>query len=154
MNSIYDQDKTHLKEYILKLDTHELKLFYSILVHYWVNYKYFISNQNFLNLWCEFNQLCHKADESFPKPYDDHKIVKSYCQAHPFYFIDILSPELVKNLFCQYLDDRLDILANIVKKLHDEDLKAAVAYTNEALGLNEDITELVIQIEEHLAAFS
>ena len=154
MNSIYDQDKAHLKDYMLKLDTHELKLFYCILVHYWVNSKYFISPQNFLNLWCELNRLCHKTDVSFPDPYDDHKLVKSYCHEHPFYFIDILSPELVKNLFCQYLDDRLDILATIVKKLHDEDLKTTFACTNEVLGLNEDITELVSQTEEHLAAFS
>ncbi len=154
MHSIYDQDKAHLKDYMLKLDTHELKLFYCILVHYWVNYKYFISPQSFLNLWCELNRLCHKTDDSFPDPYDDHKLVKSYCHEHPFYFIDILSPELVINLFCQHLDDRLDILATIVKKLHDEDLRTAYAYANEALDLDEDIAELVAQTEEHLAAFS
>ena len=30
-------------------------------------------------------------DESFPDQYDDHKLVKDFCIAHPFYFVDILS---------------------------------------------------------------
>lgn len=153
MNSIYDQDKAHLKDYMLKLDTHELKLFYSILVHYWVNYKYFISPQSFLNLWCELNRLCHKTDVSFPDPYDDHKLVKSYCQEHPFYFIDILSPELVKNLFCQYLDDRLDILTIVVRKLHQEDLCTALEYLNITLDQSEPIDDLLAQTEEFITSF-
>ena len=83
-------DKRKLKESLSRLDTHKFKLFYSILVHYWVKMKAFISAQSFLNLWCELNKLCYEVDESFPDPYDDHELLKSYCQAHPYYFIDIL----------------------------------------------------------------
>ena len=75
-----------LKDRLLKLDSRQLKMFYGILVHYWVKYKFFISSQNFLNLWCELNKLCYEVDESFPDPYDDHELLKSFCQAHPYYF--------------------------------------------------------------------
>ena len=147
-------EQAQLKTYLRKLNKKKLKLFFGIIVHYWAKYKYFISNQSFLNLWCEFNSLCHELDEGFPDQYDDHKAVTSFCKAHPYYFIDILTPKMVATLFCQHFDDRLDILANIVKKLHTEDLSAAYAYANEALGLNENIDELVGQNEEHVKAFS
>ena len=141
-------DKRKLKECMMKLDAHKFKLFYSILVHYWVKMKAFISAQGFLNLWCELNYLCSEVDESFPDLYDDHELLKSYCQAHPYYFIDILDLGLIINLFCEYLDDRLDILANIITKLDTGDLWASYAYSNEVLGLNEDIDELVAGTEK------
>ena len=43
-------EQTLLKESLLKLDKHQLKLFYGILVHYWATQKAFISKQNFFNL--------------------------------------------------------------------------------------------------------
>ncbi len=44
------------------MNKEEFKLFYSILVHYWVNYKFFISKMSFFNMWCELNKLCHEVD--------------------------------------------------------------------------------------------
>ena len=152
MNSA--KNKNILKEHLSKLDKHQLKLFYSILVHYWVNYKYFISQQNFFNMWCEFNQICYEVDDSFPSPYDDHELLKSFCQAHPFYFIDILDPEIVKRLLCQHLDDRIDILSAIAQKLHTRDLMASYEYSNKALGLSENICELVAETEKFVKIFS
>ena len=142
-----------LYEYLSKLDKAQLKVFYCILVHYRVSQNAFISKQNVFDLWCELNKLCYEVDECFPDIYD-HELVKSYCHEHPYYFIDILAPEQVVKLFCDYCDDKLDILANIAAKLHTGGLKAACESTNEALGLSEDIDELVRQAEEHLKAFS
>lgn len=139
--------KRKLKEYMSRLDTQQIKLFYSIFVHYWVKCKAFISNQSFLNLWCELNLICAEVDEGFPDPYD-HELIKSYCQAHPYYFIDILDLRLIINLFCEHCNDRLDILIEIINKLNTEGLWAAYAYSNEVLGLNESIDELVSGTEK------
>ena len=143
-----------LKERLLNLDKRQFKLFYGILVHYWVKKKYFISNQNFLNLWCELNELCSEVDEGFPDPYDDRELLKSYCQEHPYYFIDILDPGLIADLFCEYLDDRLNILVAIIDKLTTGDLRASWEYANRALGLSEDIDALVTDSLEHLKTYS
>lgn len=142
-----------LKDRLLKLDNRQFKLFYGMLVHYWVKYKFFISIQNFLNLWCELNYLCSTVDESFPDPYDDHELLKSFCQEHPYYFIDILKPGLITDLFCEYLDDRLDILATIVNKLSTGDLRASYEYSNKVLGLDEDVDALVADSLEHLRTY-
>ncbi len=147
------QNRIRLKENLRRLDMRQMKMFYGILVHGWASRKAFISNQNFLNLWCELNLICSQVDEGFPDPYD-REWIKSYCQAHPYYFIDILDPELVINLFCEHLDDRLDILTTVVQKLHTEGLRAAYEYTNVALGLTEDIDESIAQAEEHVKMFS
>ena len=140
--------KRKLKEYMSRLDSRQFKLFYSIFVHYWVKHKVFISSQNFLNLWCELNLICSQVDESFPDPYYDRELVKSYCQVHPYYFIDILDLRLIINLFCEHCDDRLDILIQVIDKLDTEGLRAAYAYCNEALDLNENIDELVYETEK------
>lgn len=142
-----------LYEYLSKLDKAQLKAFYGMLVHYQVSQNAFISRQNVFNLWCELNVLCHEVDKGFPDIYD-HNLVKSYCRDHPYYFIDILDPEPVIKLFCEYLDDRIDILAAAVQKLSIEGIRAACESINEALGLSEDIDELVRQLEEHMKAFS
>jgi hypothetical protein len=113
-----------------------------------VKHKVFISSQNFLNLWCELNLICSQVDESFPDPYYDRELVKSYCQVHPYYFIDILDLRLIINLFCEHCDDRLDILIQVIDKLDTEGLRAAYAYCNEALDLNENIDELVYETEK------
>ena len=139
--------KRKLKEYMSRLDTRQFKLFYSIFVHYWVKCKAFISNQSFLNLWCELNLICSQVDESFPDPYDSN-LIKSYCQTHPYYFIDILDLRLIINLFCEHLDDRLDVLTQVINKLDTEGLRAAYAYSNEVLGLDEDVNELVCETEK------
>ena len=145
---------TMLKKNLLQLNKHQLKLFYGILVHAWASRKAFISKQNFFNLWCELNYHCSEFDEGFPDPYDDYELLRSFSHSHPYYFIDILSPELVINLFCNYLDNKIDVLTTIADKLDTEGLKAAYEYAKEALGLPEDIDELVAQAEEHLKTFS
>ena len=144
------KDSLRLKENLHKLNQQQLKFFFGILVHGWASRKAFISTQNFRNLWCELNYLCYEVDENFPEPYDDYELLKSFCQSHPYYFIDILAPELVINLFCQYFDDRLNVLAMIAHKLGMDGLKAAYEYSNEALGLSENIDVLVSEGEEHI----
>ena len=142
-----------LKERLLQLDNRQLKMFYGMLVHYWVKYRFFISSQNFLNLWCELNKLCSDMDEGFPDPYDDRELLKSYCQSHPYYFIDILEPELIADLFCEYLDDRLNILVAIIDKLTTGDLRASYEYSNRVLGVHEDVDGLVKESLEHLRTY-
>lgn len=148
------QDKTPLKESLYQLDTYQMKLFYGILVHCWACRKAFISTQNFRNLWCELNYLCSIVDEGFPDPYDDYDLLRSFCQAHPYYFIDRLSPEIIINLFCEHLEERLDVLTTIAQKLDTEGLRAAYEYSNAVLGLTDDIDESIAQAEEHVKMFS
>ena len=147
-------NKSILKDNLMKLSKYQLKLFYGMLVHYWAQYRFFISKQNFFNLWCELNFLCAEVDESFPDPFDDHELLKSYCHEHPYYFIDILAPEPVINLLCEYLDDRIDTLAIIADKLGTEGLKAAYEYSNKVLGFGEDVDKLVMEAEEYIKYFS
>ena len=151
---VLDVKKSILKDELLKLDKRQLKLFYSVLMHYWLKNNSFISKQNFFNLWCELNEHCSKADEGFPEPHDDHELLKSFCQAHPFYFIDMLEQRLVINLFCEYLDNNIDILTTVVNKLRTGGIKAAHQYYNEALGFSEDVEKLVIEAEESVKCFS
>ena len=154
LNYINKMKKIQLKESLLRLDKKELKLFYGILVHYWIKYKFFISTQNFYNLWCELNELCHDIDESFPEPHDDRELLRSYGLANPYYFIDILDSNMVIKFFCEYLSNRIDILTMIVNKLATEGLWAAYEYSNKALGLYENVEKLVSEAEEHLKSFS
>lgn len=151
---VIDVKKSILKDELLKLDKRQLKLFYSVLVHYWLKNNSFISKQNFFNLWCELNELCSEADEGFPEPHDDHQLLKSFCQAHPFYFIDILETGLVIKLFCEHLDNKVDILANVVNKLRTDGLRAAYAYSNETLSMAEDVERLVLETEAYIKYFS
>jgi hypothetical protein len=145
--------KSPLFEILSKLNKVQFKAFYGMLVHYWVNKKAFISKQNFFNIWCELNVLCHEIDEGFPD-ITDHELIKSYCHQHPYYFIDILDTGIVAKLFCEYLDDRIDILTTMVQRLDTEGIWAACECVNEALGLSEDIDELVTEIEEHIKTYS
>ena len=151
---VINVEKFILKDELLKLDKKQLKLFYSVLVHYWLKNKSFISKQNFFNLWCELNELCSEVDEGFPEPHDDHKLLKSFCQAHPFYFIDILDTGLVIKLFCEHLDNKIDILANVVNKLRTGGLKATYACCNEALAMTEDVEKLVLETEAYIEYFT
>ena len=154
MNDDNKKDMTLLKENLQKLNSYQMKLFYGILVHGWASRKAFISKRNFFYLWCELNYHCAEVDESFPDPYDDYELLKSFCHAHPYYFIDILSPEVVIDLFCEHLEDRLNVLAMTAQKLHTEGLRAAYEYTNNALGLTDDLDESIAQAEEHVKAYS
>ena len=150
----YKSTQLLLKETLLKLDKHQLKQFYGVLVHYWASHNFFISKRNFFNLWCESNYLCAEVDESFPDPYYDFELLRSFCHEHPYYFIDILNPELVVNLFCQHLDDRLNLLIDITRKIHTDGLRAAYECSNKALGLTQDIDVLVAETEEHIRLYS
>ena len=152
MNTL-SHNSNPLYEYLSEFDKAQLKALYGILVHYWVNQKAFISKRNFFNLWCELNVLCHEVDEGFPD-INDHELVKSYCHQHPYYFIDILDTGIVIKLFCKHLDDRLDVLATMAQKLDTEGIWAACECANEALGLSENIDELVAEIEEHIKTYS
>ncbi len=151
---VINVEKFILKDELLKLDKRQLKLFYSVLVHYWLKNKSFISKQNFFNLWCELNELCSEVDEGFPEPHYDHELLKSFCQAHPFYFIDILDPWLVIKLFCEHLDNKVDILAAVANKLRTDGLRAAYACCNEALGMAEDVEKLVLETQAYVNYFS
>ena len=152
MNTL-SHNSSPLYEYLSKLEKAQLKAFYGMLVHYWVTQKAFISKQNFFNLWCELNVLCHEVDEGFPD-ITDHELIKSYCHQHPYYFIDILDTGIVIKLFCEYLDDRLDILAAMVQKLDTEGIRGACECVDEALGLDENVDELAADIEEHIKVCS
>ena len=152
MNTL-SHNSNPLYEYLSKLDKDQLKAFYGLLIHYRVSQNVFISRKNVFNLWCELNVLCHEVDEGFPD-INDHELVKSYCHQHPYYFIDILDTEQVIKLFCEYLDDRLDILATMAQKLGTEGIWAACECVNEALGMSEDIDELATEIEEHINTYS
>ena len=147
-------EKSILKDELLKLDKIQLKLFYSVLVHYWIRNRSFISKRNFFNLWCELNEYCCEVDDGFPDPHDDHHLTTSFCQAHPFYFIDMLEPGLVIKLFCDHLDNKIDILATAVNKLRTGGIKAAYEYSNKALGFGEDVDKLVMEAEEYIKYFS
>ena len=146
--------RTMLKESLLKLNKQQLKLFYGVVVHAWASQKAFISKQNFFNLWCELNYLCSAVDEGFPSPYDDYELLRSFCHEHPYYFIDKLSLEIVADLFCEYFDDKIDVLATAANKLHTEGLKPAYEHVKNSLCLPESIEELVSQAEEHVKVFS
>lgn len=152
MNNIILKEK--LKQNLMKLNKEQFKIFWGLLIHYWALNRFFIGSQNFFNLWCEINLLCYESDESFPSPYDDCNLIKSFYEAHPYYFIDILDLNIVKNFFCDYLNDRIDILSTIAKKLHMEGLRASYEYSNKALGLNENVEELVAKAEKHIKEFS
>ena len=146
-------DRALLKANLYKLDSYKMKLFYGILVHCWACKRAFISKRNFFYLWCELNYLCSIADEGFPDPYD-YELLRSFCHAYPYYFIDRLSLEIIIDLFCEYVDDRLGILATIAQNLHTEGLRAAYEYANNALGLTDDLDESIAQVEVHVQMHS
>ena len=148
-----DTSRQMLFEYLSKLSAKQFKVFYAALVHYWAQNKFFISKQNFYNLWCEFNLLCHEMDESFPDQYDDHEAIKDFCHFHPYYFIDRLPLELVAKLIAEHVDDRVDVLSNFAKILSEADMHAAYTYMNDALGLSESISYLVSETETHIRFF-
>lgn len=146
--------KTLLYTYLSQFSPMQFKLFYGIIVYCWANWQSFISKQNFFNLWCELNQFCHEYDKSFPDQYDDHEEIKSFCKAYPYYFVDKLPIDLIATLFTDYVNDRLDLLADIVKALHETDIKAAYSYANEVFGFDEPVDAVVAEAKDHIKSFS
>ena len=143
-----------LYENLGKLTIPQFKVFYTAFVHYLVNHNFFITKQNYHNLWCELNFLCHEIDESFPDQYDDYEAMKSFCHYHPYYFLDRIPLDLVAGLFAEHMNDRVDILANFAKTLSDADTHAAYTYINNALGLTESVDDLTSETQIHIKFFS
>lgn len=61
---------------------------------------------------------------------------------------------MISELFATYVDDHIDVLTHIVKILYEIDLKAACAYANKILKLNEQIDNLVTETQDHIKYFS
>lgn len=87
-------------------------------------------------------------------PYEDHKKIKSFCKAYPYYFIDMLPTNLIAKLFAEHIDNRIDILANTVNMLLEEDIRAAYTYASETLTLNESVDTLVLETLKHIKYYS
>lgn len=143
-----------LYENLSKLTTTQFKIFYAAFVHYFVDHKFFITQPNYFNLWCELNLLCHELDESFPDPYDDYDTMRSFCHYHPYYFLDRIPLDLVAGLFAEQINDRVDILSNFARLLSEADLHTAYTYINDALGLAEPVNDLVLETQIHIQFFS
>lgn len=143
-----------IEERLQMLDTNQLKILYAIIVHCFAHHKSFISTQNFFNLWCELNALCHEIDESFPEPYDDYELIKDFCHAHPYYFIDILPFSLITKLFSEHFDQHLEILSNLIQIIYEQDIKAANQYTIDVFKLEHTAEELATDLEEHIKHYS
>lgn len=139
-----NSDAKNLYELLNKINQSQFKNFYIIFVRYGLTYNFFISKQNLFNLWCELNRLCHESDEGFPERYDDFTEMRCFWQEHPYYFIDRLPLSVVASLFVEYIDNRVDILVNIVKTLSESDVYTACAYADKALGLDGAIETIVL----------
>lgn len=146
--------KTLLYTYLSQFSPMQFKLFYGIIVYCWANRQSFISKQNFFNLWCELNQFCYEYDESFPDQYDNHEEIKSFCKAHPYYFIDKLPIDLIARLFSEHIDERVDELTDIVKILYETDITAAYSYAAKTFGFYEPVDKVVAEVNEHIKSFS
>ena len=145
---------TTLYTYLTQLDQNQFKIFYGILVHCKAHGKSFLSMQNFFNLWCELNELCHEFDESFPDQYNNHYEIKSFCKQHPFHFIDRLPLALVAKMFAKYCDERLDILETLVRLLHEQGSIAAHQYIIDSFKLDHIADEMSADLEEYISNHS
>ena len=139
-----NSDAKNLYILLNKFNQTQFKNFYIIFVRYWLTYNFFISEQKLYNLWCELNRLCHESDESFPDRYDDFAEMRYFWQVHPYYFIERLPLPIVAQLFAEYIDNRVDILVNIVKTLSESDVYTTCAYADKALGLDGAIETIVL----------
>ena len=150
------KEKTRLALYnaLIKLNKDQFKIFYGVFVHYLVNYKCFISKQNLFNLRCELNKLCHELDDGFPDQYDDYELMKSFFLAHPYYYMEKLSSELMAKLFAEHTDDRIDILAGIARAAFETDIHGVYTYVNHILELHEQVDFLAVQAQKHIKDFS
>lgn len=143
-----------LYKYLSKFTPLQLKIFYAIFVHCRAHGQSFISPSNFFNLWCELNYRCYELDESFPDPYDDYELLRDFCRAHPYYFIDILPVDLISNLFAEHCDERLDVLENLVKILYNQGSRAAHQYVLGEFKFDHTVDELEVNLEKHTKHFS
>lgn len=143
-----------IKESLSKLNKEQFKTFYAIFVHCYAHNKSFISHQNLFNLWCELNVLCAEFDESFPSPYDDHLLLKSFCSTHPYYFIDILPIELIAKLFSEHLDQHLHTIINLIQIIYEQDSKAAHQYIIDKFKFDHTANELEFDLKEHIKQYS
>lgn len=143
-----------LKDPLVKLNSKQFKMLYAIIVHCRAHNKGFISTQNLFNLWCEINTLCAEFDESFPSPYDDHILIKSFCRAHPYYFIDILPLDLIADLFSNYLDLHLETFLNLIQFIYEKDYKTAHQYIIDKFDIDHNADELVCDLENHIKEYS
>lgn len=146
--------QTLIRESLCKLDAKQLKTFYAIIVHCRAHNIHFISTQNLFNLWCELNVLCAELDESFPTPYDDQLLLKSFCSTHPYYFIDILPIELIAKLFAEHLDQHPNTLINLIQIMYEQDSKAAHQYIIDKFKFNHTADELDFDLKEHIKQYS
>ena len=152
--AVEKEHRRSLYNSLKRLNKDQFKIFYGAFVHYWAEYRFFISKQNLFNLRCELNLLCHELDESFPEEYDDYDAMKSFFLAHPYYYMDKLPIERMAKLFSEYVNDRIDILATIAQTIFETDLCAAYTYANKALGLNEHMDTVITQAQAHIKDFS
>ena len=143
-----------LKDPLVKLNSKQFKMLYAIIVHCRAHNKHFISTQNLFNLWCELNTLCAEFDESFPSPYDDHLLIKSFCSAHPYYFIDILPLDLIADLFSKYLDLHLETFLNLIQFIYEQDYKTVHQYIIDKFNIDHTAEELVCDLENHIKQYS
>lgn len=152
--TVEKEHRRSLYDSLKRLNKDQFKIFYGAFVHYWAEYRFFISQQNLFNLRCELNLLCHELDESFPEAYDDYEAMKSFFLTHPYYYIDKLPIERIAKLFSEYVNDHIDILAMIAQTISKADICAAYTYANEALSLNEQVDTVIAQAQEHIKDFS
>lgn len=152
--TVEKENRRTLYNNLKKLNKEQFKIFYGAFVHYWAEYRFFISQQNLFNLRCDLNLLCHELDESFPDQYDDYDAMKSFFLAHPYYYMDKLPIERMAKLFSEYVNDHIDILAAIAQTIFEADLCTAYTYANKALGLNEHMDTIIAQAQEHIKDFS
>jgi hypothetical protein len=101
-----------------------------------------------MHLWCKLNELCWEDKKGFPNPFKPSKKLTKYCQDHPYYFIDIIPPEMVGKLFVQYLDKKLDLLAKVVELIYRKGLRETFEYINKEFEFKEDIDSLVKNSED------
>ena len=136
------------------LTADQFKSFYCFFIQQQDSKHYLISDQNFFNLRCELNQLCHEIDEGFPDQYDDYELMNSFFLAHPYYYMDKLPIELMARLFAEHVDDHIDILSGIAQTVFEADIYATYSYANKALGLNEHIDTIATKAQNHIKNFS
>ena len=149
-NNAKSDSQRLIEESLSKFNTKQFKILYAIIIHCRAHNKHFISTQNFFNLWCELNALCADFDESFPSPYDDHLLLKSFCSTHPYYFIDILPIPLIAKLFSEQLNKNLDVLLNLIHIIYEEVSKTAHQYIIDKFNLEHTAEELALDLEKHI----
>ena len=140
-----------IKKLLRTFNKYQLKVFYGIFVHCWANDKGFISKMNFFELWRRLNDFCYGMNDDFPNPYEERQELKEYCVEHPYYFIGILSPYIIANLFSEFCDEHLDVLVNLLQIIREQDTYAAFQYVIDQLEIEDDNAEESTKaLEKHI----